>query len=201
MSRVFTATISFLIFLLLVACGNRIQPGTEKTPVPIVESPVSTTFAAMKDWVDYTDPDLEFSFSYPPTANMTTGKNPLDLSKNIDIQFESPDKPYQGMSIRLQRNPQRLQGPEIVRRLYEESTQTQAPAEFMNSFHSILVGKAAAIEASIPSLNTETTVILAFEDKVFILSPVHASAVTQVEKETLDLFYQILTTFKFEISQ
>ena len=148
------------------------------------------------------DIDLsEFTFAYPPTARIDAGKNPLDLSKNISIQFKSPDKPYQGMSIRLELNPKRLQGSEIANQLFEMSAQKQAPVGFSNSFKPITVGKASAIEASIPSLNTETTVIVPFGDKVFILSPVHDSVNTKVEKETLELFYKILTTFTFNISK
>lgn len=172
------------------------------TQSPKIEPSITPTPVVLDDgWFLYTDPDSEFTFAYPPTARIDAGKNPLDLSKNISIQFKLPDKPYQGMSIRLELNPKRLQGSEIANQLFEMSAQKQAPVGFSNSFKPFTVGKASAIEASIPSLNTETTVIVPFGDKVFILSPVHDSVNTKVEKETLELFYKILTTFTFNISK
>jgi hypothetical protein len=55
----------------------------------------------------------------------------------------------------------------------------------------------AAVQASIPATNTEVTVIVPFNDKVFILSPVHDSAATNVDKAALALFYQVIDSFKF----
>ena len=180
-----------------------IIPTDSLTPTqsPEIEPSITPTPVILDDgWFLYIDPDSEFSFAYPPTARIDAGQNPLDLSKNISIQFISPDNPYQGMSIRLELNPKRLQGSEIANQLFEMSAQKQAPVDFSNSFKPISVGKASAIEASIPSLNTEITVIVPLGDKVFIISPVHDSVNTKVENETLELFYEILTTFNFNIS-
>jgi len=152
-------------------------------------------------WYLYTDPDSEFSFAYPQTAHIDAGRNPMDSSKNIIIQFRLPDKPYQGMSIRMESNPKMLSDVDIAKQLFETSAQEQAPVEFLDSVKSITVGNVSAIEVSIPSMNTETTIIVPFEDKVFILSPVHDLANTMVEKEILELFYKILSTFDFNVSK
>lgn len=168
------------------------SPAQILTPTPIVLD---------NGWYLYIDPDREFTFAYPPTALINAGQNPVDLSKNITIQFKIPDKPYQGMSIRLEPNPKRLQGVEIAIQLFEESAQKSAPVEFANSLEHISVGGIPAVQAYIPSTNTEVTVIVLYDDKVFILAPVHDSAVTKVEKEILEVFYQILDTYKFNFSK
>ncbi len=172
------------------------------TRSPETEPSVTPTQVVLENgWYLYTDPDSEFSFAYPQTAHIDAGRNPVDSSKNIIIQFQLPDKPYQGMSIRMEANPKMLSGVDIARQLFETSAQAQAPAEFINSAKSTTAGNLPAIEVSIPSMNTETTIIVPVEDKVFILSPVHDSANNMVEKEILELFYKILSTFDFNVSK
>jgi hypothetical protein len=168
------------------------EPTPTPTPLPVVLE---------NGWYLYTDPDGEFSFAYPSTAVITTGKNPVDLSKNITIQFQDPGKAYQGMSIRLELNPKRLQGAEIAKQLYEVNAQKPAAAEFTDALKQMLVGGAPAVQASIPSTNTELTIIIPYNDKVFIISPVHDLSWTKVEPETLDLFYQVVNTLKLGISK
>jgi hypothetical protein len=168
------------------------MPDHTPTPIPIVLE---------NGWYLYSDPDGEFSFAYPPTALIQVGQNPVDFSKNITIQFKLPEKQYQGMSVRLEPNPNRLQAADIAIQLFEKSAQKPVPAEFTNSLQQIFVGGISAVQATIPSTNTEVTVIISYNDKVFIVSPVHASAATKVEKETLEVFFQILNTFKFGISK
>ncbi len=105
------------------------------------------------------------------------------------------------MSIRLESNPNQLSAVEFAKKLFEMSAQRPAPDEFADTVNPITVGNISAIQVSIPAMNTETTVIVPFRDTVVILSPVHGSAVTMVEKETLELFYKILGSFKFNISK
>lgn len=170
------------------------------TPIP-TRTPTPTPIVLENGWYLYTDPDGEFSFAYPPTALISAGQNPVDFSKNISLQFKLPDKPYQGMSIRFESNPKRLQGIEIATKLFEDSSQKPVPAGFANSLEQISVGGIPGVQAYIPSTNTEVTVIVPYDDKVVILAPVHDTATTKVEKEILEVFYQILDTFKFKGSK
>lgn len=148
------------------------------------------------DWALYSDPDMEFSFAYPATAHISSGRNSVDLSKNVIIQFAIPNKPFQGMSIRVELNPKRLQASDIAMNLYEISAQKKAPSDFVNSLEPFSIDGLYAVQTSIPSMNTEFTVIAPYDDKVLIIAPVHATAVVKVDKETLELFYQVLKTFK-----
>jgi hypothetical protein len=163
------------------------------------QTPVPTPVVLENGWYIYSDPDGEFSFAYPPTALISAGQNPVDLSKNITIQFQIPEKTYQGMSIRLESNPKRLPGAEIAKQLFEISAQKSATVDFTNSLQEVLVGGISAVQAYIPSTNTEVTIIIPYGDKVFIVSPVHDYSMTKVEKETMGLFYQIVDTLKIEI--
>jgi hypothetical protein len=159
---------------LLAASVQTLEPtqATESTPAPIVLE---------NGWYVYNDPDGEFSFAYPPTATISAGQNPVDLSKNITLQFQVPDKTYQGMSIRVEPNPKGLQGAEIANQLYERSALQPATAAFMDSHQQIQVGGIAGVQTTIPSSNTEVTVIVPYGAKVLIAAPVHETSATQVE--------------------
>lgn len=173
---------------------------TTPTLLP-TQNPTPTPIVLENGWYLYIDPDNEFTFAYPPNSIITAGQNPVDLSKNINIQFRLPNKPYQGMSIRVELNLTRLQGVDLAIKYFEESAQQQAPAEFVNSLIPFSIGEMMAIQAFIPSANTEITIIASYGDKALFLAPVHDSAETIVEKESLELFYQVLTTFKFNTSK
>lgn len=170
------------------------------TLVP-TQTPTPTPIVLENGWYLYADPDNEFTFAYPSDSVITAGKNPFDLSININIQFKLPHKPYQGMSIRIELNPKQLQSADFAVQLYEKSAQKQVSAEFVNSLKPILIGGMPAVQAIIPSSNTEITIIVTNGDKVLFLAPVHDMAISMVEKETLELFYQILNTFKFNLSK
>jgi hypothetical protein len=198
-----------VVIVLLAACRSRTSLTHSPSPVSITSISISTLvlpstptpIVLENGWYLYRDPDGEFSFTYPPTALISAGQNPVDLSKNITIQFLLPEMPYQGMSIRIEPNPKRLQGAAIAQQLFEKSGQKPATVEFTNSLQTILVGGISAVKTTIPSSNTEVTIIVPYDVKVLIVSPVHDTQMTKVEKETLDLFYQILNTMKFGISQ
>lgn len=207
----FTVWYSILIYLAIILVGCQVLLNTAPSPTDTTtqytilsataQVSTSTPVELENGWYLYNDPDGEFSFAYPPTAILSAGQNPVDFSKNITIQFLLPEKPYQGMSIRLEPNPKRLQGAEIAQQLYEKSAQKPASAEFTNSLQQIQIAGISAIQAHIPSSNTEVTVIIPYDVKVFLVSPVHEPSVPQVEKETLDLYYQVLNSMKFGSSQ
>lgn len=202
---------SILMFLTLILASCRSHTSIISSPThtattpPIIstptQAPTQTPVVLDNGWYLYSDPDGEFSFAYPPTATISAGQNPVDLSKNITIQFQIPEKTYQGMSIRLESNPKRLPGAEIAKQLFEISAQKPAAVDFTNSLQEVLVGGISAVQAYIPSTNTEVTIIIPYGDKVFIVSPVHDYSMTKVEKESMDLFYQIVNTLKIEIAK
>jgi len=204
-----TARYSIMMLLTLILVGCRSRPSASPTHTsipptltsPAIPIPTSTPAVLENGWYIYNDPDGEFTFAYPPTAMINAGQNPVDLSKNITIQFQIPDKPYQGMSIRIEPNPKQLQGAEIAQQLFERSAQKPASAAFTNSLQQIQVGGISAVQTTIPSSNTEVTIIVPYEVKVLITSPVHESSTTKVEQETLALFYQVLNSMKFRITQ
>ncbi len=203
-------SIFILLILLLVGCRSHAS-ATATPPALPVPAPTSTTETVafqpeptatpvpvmlQNGWYVYRDPDGVFMFAYPPTAILTAGQNPVDGAKNILIQFLLPEVPYQGMSIRLAPNPKRLPAADLARQLYETSAQQPAAAVFTASLQTIKVGGIPGVKAYIPSTNTELTVIVPYDVQVFILSPVHDSAMTKVDAQTLDLFNQILASMK-----
>jgi hypothetical protein len=207
----------YFIFILLILIMAGCRSRSSATPSPTQESNSNPLLSASvqiltpeltpapivleNGWYLYHDPDGEFSFAYPPTAIISAGQNPVDHSKNITIQFQIPEKTYQGMSIRIEPNPKKLPGAEIAQQLYEKSAQKPATAAFTNSLQQIQVGGMPAVQTTIPSSNTEVTIIVPYDVKVLIVAPVHETSVLKVEQETLDLFYQILNSMKFGTAQ
>jgi len=175
---------------LLSASMQTLEPAATPTPVTLENG-----------WYVYNDPDGEFSFAYPPDAIISAGQNPVDLSKNITIQFRIPETTYQGMSFRIEPNPKKLQGEEIARQLYEKSAQKPASAAFTSSVQQFQVGGLSAVKTHIPASNTEVTVIVPYAVKVLITSPVHDASAIKVDQQALDLFYQVLNTLKFNTNQ
>ena len=84
--------------------------------------------------------------------------------------------------------------------MLEASSGKIAPAEFKESFGSIMVGDKQAVEAVLPGTNTETMIIVPLGEKFMILVPVHDTAVTKVEPKVLQLFYQIVDTVQFPLN-
>ena len=170
------------------------QSTDPKPPAAYPPPPVSEN-----GWYVYVDPDGEFSFSYPPTAHLSAGQNPRDASKNILIQFELPG-PYQGMSIRVEPNPQQLAAADIAAKISEQgSPESIVPANL--TLETTAVAGIPSILTHIPSSNTELTVITSYQGKAFIISPVHDLATTQVDPQALEIFYEVLGTFKFKVSK
>jgi hypothetical protein len=200
--------LGILLALLLVGCRSQPQNTAPSTlasvPNPQAQVPAQpstpTPVVLENGWYLYTDPEGEFSFSYPPTALVSAGQNPVDSSKNITIQFLLPDRTYQGMSLRVEPNPKQTQGFAIAEQLYEKNTQKPATAKFKNSLETIQVGGLPAVKAVLPGTNTEITLIIPYEKKVLFASPVHDTSATQVDPEALELFYQVLNSLKFAAS-
>jgi hypothetical protein len=207
----FTPTAYMLfIFLTLLLAGCRSNSSAASptlsptaTPESILSLPAQTPPPAKlaNGWYLYADPASEFSFGYPPEAAISAGQNPVDGSKNILIQFLIPDQPYQGMSIRIEPNPNRLSAADFAQQLYTLSTQKQPAASFTDSLQTLQVGGIPAVRASIPASNTELTIIVPYAVEVFIVAPVHDLAATKVESETLELFYQVLNTMAFGLTR
>lgn len=184
--------------LLEATHGSNVKPSNIPSLTSTISTQIPASVAQEKGWYLYRDPDNEFSFAYPAAVSITSGKNPLDLSTNINIQF-TPANSYQGMTIRLEPNPGRLSGVEIAKKILEESSGKNAPKEFKESLGSIMVGGKPAIEAVIPGTNTETMIIVPLGEKFMILAPVHGTAVTEVEPKILILFYRIVDTVQFPL--
>ena len=202
--------IGLLLILIFAAGNNLVARGAQpSTPTAAQAMPEATLNQAVgNNWPEYTDPDGEFSFRYPPDALLDAGQNPTDLAKNITLQFNFPDSSYQGMSLRIEANPGGLTADAIAARLYQESIGGSAAADPESAEVSPVLAQEFLVEKiqingvpgglfSIPATNTELTAILPLAGKVLIAAPVHAEVTTQVAPEALELFYQVLNSVLF----
>jgi len=174
------------------------KPVSSLTPIPD-EISTPTPVVLSNEWYLYTDPDSEFSFSYPPDCVFNAGTNKIDLSKNITLQFLLPNpSSFQGMSIRIEPNTKHLRTEDMVAGIYEKYTLKSAPADFKGFFKEkdINVDGILASQVSIPGTNNEFTIIFLVKENFFIISPMHDLAVVNVDPKALDIFFQILESFK-----
>lgn len=174
------------------------NPALSLTPVPS-EIFKPTPVVLSNGWYLYTDPDGEFSFSYPPDCVFNAGTNKIDLSKNITLQFLLPNtSSFQGMSIRIEPNTKHLKTEDMIAGIYEKYSSKSAPADFKSFFQEkdFDVDGTLASQVSIPGTNNEFTIIFLVKENFFIISPMHDMAVVNVDPKALDIFFQILESFK-----
>ncbi len=197
-SLIFRFEVLLVLLAALSGCGNTPLPETNVGEAPQVTPVAVTPVTLANGWQRYHDPDLGFSFSYPPETRLTSGKNKFGTTIHR-LQFRLPGvNNYQGMVIRAEENPENLPVEAIVSRLYEQSTQELVPEELLAQLEPITVAGLPAIKTDLLATNAEFSILFLHQGRIFILAPVHDAALTQVDNQALDLFYQVVQTLAFD---
>lgn len=92
------------------------------------------------------------------------------------------------MVIRILSNPDQQPVERLVAKVYE-SAMINPPDDLSSQIIQITVSGLPAYETTIPSTNTELTILLPNGDKVYVFALVHGPTVNAVDPEALDLFY------------
>jgi hypothetical protein len=170
------------------------------TPIP-TEIPTPTPIVLANGWYLYTDPEGDFTFSYPPNTIFSAGMNKFDLTKNITIQFLMANtNGFQGMSIRIEPNPKHLTTEEFIAEIYEKNSLTSAPGDYKDFIkeRQLDIDGLHASQVTIPGTNSELTIVFIYKNDIFVISPMHDSVVNNVDPKAMDLFFEILTSFNLK---
>ncbi|MCK6627465.1 MAG: hypothetical protein L6R45_20090 [Anaerolineae bacterium] len=147
-------------------------------------------------WYQYVDPDLGYSFNYPPQTRVKIGQSRFG-NHSAQLQFKLPGViGYQGMVIKVQANPNDLPLEQMLAQLYQQSAQEIAPEELLKQVELIRVAGQPALKTSILPLNTEFSILFLHNNRVYIIAPVHGPSATGAAPEALALFDQILETVR-----
>jgi hypothetical protein len=146
-------------------------------------------------WYQYTDPEMGYSFSYPPETRVKIGKSRFG-NHSAQLQFKLPGMVgYQGMVIRVEGNPNDLPIEQMLAQLYERSAQELAPEELLSQVEVVTVAGLPGIKTSILPTNTEFSILFLHNNRVYTLAPVHGPSANTVDPAALALFYEIVESF------
>lgn len=185
------------VVVALAGCGVTARPQVNlpdtASPVPVVTA-VVTPAILDNGWYQYVDPDLGYSFSYPPETRVKIGQSRFG-NHSAQFQFKGPGLVgYQGMVIKIQANANDLPLDQMLAELYQQSAQEIGPEELLSQVEVMTVAGQPALKTSILPLNTEFSILFLHNNLVYIVAPVHGPSASKVAPEALELFYQILDT-------
>jgi hypothetical protein len=187
-------------------------PRDEQTPNAIINEPpqdpnnlkITPTVPpiAADGWYIFSDPEVGYSFHYPPGSHLSAGKGPRYPFTAIELEVRVPDEvSYHGLSISVQPNPAALSPAEFAVRTYSQlAPGINPPPDFARNAGSVRVGKATALKVVIPPTLSEFTLFLPYKDKMLIIAPVRNQTVLDdpVKTRAGEIFENILETFVFD---
>lgn len=191
-----------LLVMALVSCTPQPAPAVSE-PLPtgtLVAAPTVTatllpTLASPEDWLVFCDPEAECTFSYPADADLKAGKSRFGIH-TIRLQFRMPDVTgYQGMVIHVVPMTDSYRMDDILAQLYESSPQELSLDEWLAQLEPTTVGDQTGFKTPCAEGNSDFSIVIPHEDKVYIAAPVHDIAATCVGPQALELFYRVLETF------
>jgi hypothetical protein len=189
-----------ILTALLIGCNSTLRP--ELNPSTSIASPapaatvVVTPEVLDNGWYQYTDPELGYSFSYPPETRLKIGKSRFG-NHSARLQFKVPGVVgYQGMVLRVEGNPNDLPIEQMLAQVYERSAQEVAPEELLSQVEVITVAGLPGLKTTILPTNNEFSILFLYNQRLYTLAPVHGPSTNAVDPQALDLFYQIVETFK-----
>lgn len=195
-----------LIVMLLIVAGavytgimiSKKQPAVSNyVPEPVVTPAVNETAT----WQTYKNSQDDFEFQYPKNGKITQydRSQRADLLLDLILDFKEQNFPNPTVAITFQSfdNPKKLT---LQKFIDEENNipQIQASTFFSvkNSVQKIVGGESALYSENAfcePTLCSK--VILLHQDKIYLIT--YGSQYDQLKTDHLDLFTQILSTFKF----
>ncbi|MBE7550429.1 MAG: hypothetical protein HS126_05060 [Anaerolineales bacterium] len=189
-----------VLLTLLSGCNSIPQPQVNEAAPPPSPQPAVTVVVTPElldnGWYRYTDPELGYSFSYPAETRLKIGKSRFG-NHSAQLQFKLPGVVgYQGMVIRVEGNPNDLPIEQMLAQLYQRSAQEIAPEDLLSQVEVITVAGLPGIKTSILPTNTEFSILFLYNQRVYTLAPVHSSTTNAVDPQALELFYQIVESFK-----
>lgn len=177
------------------------SPVAKPTEPPISPLPSATATPAPGEWREFTDPEAGYTINFPANAPISAGKSPGEVYQAVLVTFrlENVDKyHYQGMSLRVWPNKERLSIDEIVKELFKNMTLKDLPENIdLNSqVEETVIATLPAFQTDVLPGSTSVHVLIPHKDKVYVFALVHELAGIESDPQAVELFYGILDSFK-----
>lgn len=197
-----SALVAILLVMAPISCTSQSAPAmTERLlTATLVATPTATatslpTSASPEDWLVFCDPEAGCTFSYPADADFEAGESRFGIY-TIRLQFRMPDEMgYQGMVIHVVPVTDSTSMDDILVQLYESSPQGLSLDEWRAQIEPMAVGSHTGFKTPCAEGSSDFSIVIPYEDRVYIAAPVHDIAARCVDPQTLELFYRILETF------
>ena len=187
------------LLLLTSGCASMVAvplTGTEAPGAPSAEVAALASAlppAGASAWTSYTDPRLGYTISMPQDAEFTSGTSKAGIY-TARIQFTLPGAAgYQGMVVRVEPNAQHQGIEQIARDLYRSNLLKEPPADLLQQLQTVTVAGLSGVQMG---QGADFSLVVPFEDHVYIFAPVHGEATSETDPQALALFYQILATLR-----
>lgn len=184
---------------MLIACASA-TPQVSGTP-PSGALPSEPTVAAVltdqptlaPDWTTYTESTLGYSLSFPQDVDFSSGTSKAGIY-TARLQFRLPETDgYQGMVLRVEPNPDGRGVEQIAEEVYRRNLLAAPPPDWRQQLGGITV---AGLQGVRLGQGNDFSLIVPYEDHVYIIAPVHDTAATGIDPQALVLFYQVLATLR-----
>lgn len=177
------------------------SPVAESTELPISPLPSATATPAPGEWREFTDPEAGYSINFPASAAISAGKSKGEIYQAVLVTFrlENQDKfQYEGMSIRVEPNTEGLSGEQVIGNLYRDMTGQQLPENIAatSPIEQTTIAGLSAFQTDIMPDSTSIHIAIPHENKVYIFALVHALTSNTSDPRAIELFYEILDSFK-----
>lgn len=146
------------------------------------------------DWHTFTDLEAGYSIRYPPNSYINSGQSKGQTYRTVDIGFQIPNQRYQGMSVRVEPNPQNLPINQFLNEFYQKVKERPLNVEAASSLEKLEVASIPAYKTNI--LYGDTQILLPYNRKVYIFSLGYTIAGGGSSPEARAMFSQILGTFQ-----
>lgn len=182
-------------------------PEPTASPVPLpTEPPVSplpspTATPAPGEWREFTDPEAGYSINFPANAAISAGKSKGEKYQGVLVTFrlENLDRfKYEGMALRVQPNTEGMPVEQIIENLYKDMTGIEFPDDIASTspIEQTTIAGLPAFQTDIMPDSTSVYIFIPYHDKVYIFALVHALTSNTSDHQAVELFYEILDSFK-----
>ncbi len=190
-----------LVLVLSAACtpaapsvGARPAGSSPSATGPAVAAVATALPTWVARWQSYTEPTLGYSLAFPEDADFTSGASKAGVY-TARLQFRIPGlEGYQGMVLRVEPNPERRGIEQVVQELYRRNLLADPPPDLLQQLSSVTVAGLSGVQLG---QGGDFSLVIPYEDYVYIIAPGHDLAATAIDPQALALFYQVLSTLRF----
>jgi len=177
------------------------SPAPPPTELPISPLPSPTVTPAPGEWREFTDPEAGYSISYPANAVFSAGPVIGEEFQQLLITFQLENVHrfhYAAMSLLVRSNKTNRSINEIIQYLYKDMSGGYFPENIdLNSrVEEKTIAGRTVFQTDVMPDSTSVHVLIPYKDKVYIFALVHELTATTSDPRAVELFYNILDSFK-----